>query len=67
MFKESSTLYTIHIEFMFTKADKTKGPAVVISTEQDTYYVYPKTKKDCITKIRFAVEEAYKLSKQNTV
>jgi hypothetical protein len=65
LFKESSTLYTIHIEFMFMKADKTKGPAVVISTEQDTYYIYPKTKKDCITKIRFAVEEAYKLSKQN--
>ena len=39
--------------------------AIVISTENDTYYCYPKNKKDVITKVRFAVEEAHKLLKLN--
>lgn len=63
LYKESNSLYTVHIEFMFKKLDKTKGAAVILSTETDTYYIYPKTKIDCVTKIRFAVEEAYKLTK----
>ena len=50
LFRSSNSLYSIHIEFMFKKLDKTKGAAVVISTENDTYYVYPKNKKRCFNK-----------------
>ncbi|WP_025724987.1 hypothetical protein [Acholeplasma granularum] len=65
LFRESSSLYTIHIEFGYKRSDKKRAAAVVLSTDNDTYYIYPNNKKDVVTKIRFAVEEAYKLSKQS--
>lgn len=65
LFRESISLYTIHIEFNFKRSDGKRADAIVISTENDTYYCYPINKKDVVTKIRFAVEEAHKLIKQD--
>ncbi|VEU82405.1 hypothetical protein [Acholeplasma hippikon] len=64
VFREAKSLYSIHIEFNYhMRSDKQKADAVVISTLNDTYYCYPKNAKNVITKIRFAVEESYKLMK----
>lgn len=65
LFRETNSLYSIHIEFNYKKSDKKRSDGVVISTLTDTYYVYPKTKKLQVTKIRFAVEEAFKLQKNH--
>lgn len=64
LFRESNSLYSIHIEFNFKRSDGQRSDAIIISTDNDTYYCYPIHKKDVITKVRFAVEEAYKLVKQ---
>jgi ribosomal protein L37AE/L43A len=63
LFRESNSLYSIHIEFNFKRSDGQRADAIIISTENDTYYCYPIHKKDVITKVRFAVEEAHKLIK----
>lgn len=64
--KPTSSLYSVHIEFDYKlRSDGVVADAIVLSTVDDTYYIYPKTKRDQITKLRFAVEEAYKLLKNN--
>lgn len=62
--RETSTLYYVHIEFDYKlRSDGVVADAIVLSTLDDTYYIYPKTKRDQVTKLRFAVEEAYKIYK----
>jgi ribosomal protein L37AE/L43A len=62
--RETSTLYSVHIEFDYKlRSDGVVADAIVLSTLDDTYYIYPKTKRDQVTKLRFAVEEAYKIYK----
>lgn len=62
--RETSSLFSVHIEYDYhLRTDKVLADAVVLSTLDDTYYIYPKTKRDQVTKIRFAAEEAYKLYK----
>lgn len=62
--KETKSLYSVHIEFDYKlRTDKVVADAIVLSTLNDSYYIYPKTKRDQVTKLRFAVEEAYKLQK----
>ncbi len=62
--RATPSLYSVHIEFNYKlRTDGVIADAIVLSTVNDTYYIYPKTKRDQITKLRFAVEEAYKLFK----
>ncbi|MGI6759072.1 MAG: hypothetical protein ACOX40_04755 [Bacilli bacterium] len=62
--KGTASLYSVHIEFDYKlRSDGVVADAIVLSTLDDTYYIYPKTKRDQVTKLRFAVEEAYKLFK----
>lgn len=64
--KSTSSLYSVHIEFDYRlRSDGVISDAIILSTLDDTYYIYPKTKRDQITKLRFAAEEAYKLLKTN--
>jgi len=53
-------LYSLHVEFDYFG----KGDCIVISSLQDTYYMFPTVEKDIVTKIYFAVEELYKIHSQ---
>lgn len=57
--KEPLSLYSLHIEYDYMG----KGDCFDLSTLTDTYYIYPQTKKDVVTKMHFAVEELYKIEK----
>lgn len=66
--KETASLYSVHIEFDYKlRSDGVVADAIVLSTLDDTYYIYPKTKRDQVTKLRFAVEEAYKMLKTENI
>lgn len=59
--KDPLSLYSLHIEYDYLG----KGADCIdLSTLSDTYYIYPKTKKNVVTKLHFAVEEMYKIAKQ---
>lgn len=58
--KEPLSLYSLHIEYDY----KGKGDCFDLSTLKDTYYIFPKTKKDIVTKLHFAVEEMFKIEKE---
>jgi DNA-directed RNA polymerase subunit RPC12/RpoP len=58
--KEPLSLYGLHIEYDYFK----KGDCIDLSTLNDTYYIYPKNKKNVVTKLHFAVEELYKIEKE---
>ena len=60
LIKEPLSLYSLHIEYDYLG----KGDCFDLSTLIDTYYIYPKTKKDIVTKLHFAVEEMYKIEKE---
>jgi hypothetical protein len=60
LIKEPLSLYSLHIEYDYFG----KGDCIDLSTLDDTYYIYPKTKKNVVTKLHFAVEELYKLEKE---
>jgi ribosomal protein S27AE len=53
------TMYSCHIEYDF----KGKGDAIDLPTYDDTYFVYPLTAKNHLTKIHFAVEALHKKEK----
>jgi protein-arginine kinase activator protein McsA len=57
--KEPLAMYSLHIEYDYMK----KGDCIDLSTLNDTYYIYPLTKMNCVTKLHFATEELYKLDK----
>ena len=54
---------SIHIDYDYKKRGTVKrGQALHISTLKDTWFIFPKTNLDVITKIHFAVEALYDLS-----
>ena len=52
--------YSVHIEYDYFN----KGDAVVLSTVDDTFYLFPTEVKNIVTKIHFAVEEIFKKLKE---
>lgn len=58
--KKSLSLYSLHIEFDYFK----KGDCLDLSTLEDTFYIYPMTRKNVVTKLQFAVEEIYKIKEK---
>lgn len=58
--KEPLSQYSLHIEYDYLG----KGDCFDLSTLDDTYYIYPQTKQNIVTKLHFAVEEMYKLEKE---
>ena len=59
LIKEPLSMYGLHIEYNY----KGKGDCIDLSTLDNTYYIYPKNKKQVVTKLHFAVEELYKIKK----
>ncbi len=53
--------YSVHIEYDYFN----KGDAIILSTLDDTFYIFPIDVKNIITKIHFAVEELFKKFKQS--
>lgn len=47
----------LHIEYNY----KGKGDVIDISTQNESYWLYPKTKRDCITKLSLAADEIYRI------
>lgn len=58
--KEPLSMYGLHIEYDYFK----KGDCIDLSTLEDTYYIYPLTQKNVVTKLHFATEELYKIHKE---
>ncbi|MCF7924672.1 MAG: hypothetical protein K9L64_06200 [Candidatus Izimaplasma sp.] len=57
--KPALSKYGVHIEFNYFG----KGDCVIMSTENDTYHLYPVKQDVPVTKYHFAVEELYKYVK----
>ncbi len=56
--KEPLSTYSIHIEYDYLG----KGAdCISLSTLDDTYYLYPRHRKNVVTKLHFAAEELYKI------
>jgi ribosomal protein L37AE/L43A len=60
LIKEPLSLYSLHIEYDYFG----KGDCIDLSTLDDTYYIYPKNRKNVVTKLHFAVEELFKIEKE---
>lgn len=58
--KKPLSLYSLHIEYDY----KGKGDCIDLSTLEDTFYIYPITRKNVVTKLQFAVEEIYQLKQE---
>jgi hypothetical protein len=61
--KKALSLYSLHIEFDYMG----KGDCLDLSTLEDTFYLYPLTKKNVVIKLQFAVEEIYKIKEAERV
>ena len=62
--KPIESMASVHIEYNFKKRGiKEPGDAIDIATLDNTWFVFPLTKKNQLTKIHFAVEELYKMKK----
>ena len=48
-------MYSCHVEYNFFD----RGDAIDIATKDNTYFMYPKTARNAMTKIHFATEELY--------
>lgn len=57
--RQTKTLYTLHNEFLFKKLGKTD--CFDVSIKDDSFYCIP-SKKDVVTKLMLATEEAYKIA-----
>lgn len=53
--KPVSSMYSLHIEYDFMG----RGDNIDIADDNTTYFMYPKTAKNCLTKLHFATEELY--------
>jgi len=58
--KKSLSLYSLHIEFDYFG----KGDCLDLSTSEETFYLFPLTRKNVVTKLQFAVEEIYKIKEK---
>jgi len=56
--KKPLSLYSLHIEFNYLGK---KGDCLDLSTTDNTYYLYPLTQRNVVTKLQFAVEEIYRI------
>ena len=59
--KPIESMASVHIEYDFKK----RGDAIDIATMEDTWFVYPLTHPNPLTKLHFAVEELHKFKKEN--
>lgn len=50
-----ASMRSVHIEYDY----KHRGDAIDLCTLEDTYFVFPLTAKNCLTKLHFATEELY--------
>ena len=55
MNKSVATMYSLHIDYNFRK----EGNAFDIATDFESYFMYPVTNANPLTKLQFAVEELY--------
>lgn len=62
--RTTSSLFTLHIEFEYRKLSKTDN--FDISIKDDSFYCIP-SKKDVVTKLMLATEEAYKIATKKAV
>ena len=62
--KKPLSLYSLHIEFNYLGK---KGDCIDLSTLDDTFYIYPLTKKNVVTKLQFAVEEIFRIKEAERV
>lgn len=53
--KAVADMYSCHVEYDFFG----RGDAIDIATKDNTYFMYPKTARNVMTKIHFATEELY--------
>lgn len=53
-----ASMRSVHIEYDF----KGRGDAIDLCTIDDTYFVFPLTAKNCLTKLHFATEELHILN-----
>ena len=61
MFFSSKSLFSIHTEYDYRSK---KGQCVTLSTQEDTYFIYPLEEGFNATKIQFATEYLHKLAKK---
>ena len=61
--KKPLSLYSLHIEFDYFG----KGDCLDLSTTNDTFYLYPLTKKNVVAKLQFAVEEIYRIKEKERI
>lgn len=61
--RSTKSLFTLHTEFLYKKLDKTDN--FDVSVKDDSFYCIP-SKKDVVTKLMFATEEAYKILKETS-
>lgn len=54
------SMYGLHIEYRYFG----KGDCIDLSTLDDTYYVYPLSHDNVVTKLSLATEEIYKIAKE---
>lgn len=55
MTKSVASMYSLHIDYNFRKS----GNAFDIATDHESYFMYPVTNPNPLTKLQFAVEELY--------
>lgn len=58
--KNPLSTYSLHVDFDY----KGKGPFIDISTENETFYLYPNTSDCSVTKVALAAEEMYKIARK---
>jgi len=58
--KPIESMASVHIEYDFKK----RGDAIDIATMEDTWFVFPLTAPNPLTKLHFAVEELYNFKKE---
>jgi len=52
--------FGVHIEYNYFG----RGNCISLSTRNDTYYIYPLDQKQSVTKLHFAAEELYQITKE---
>ena len=58
--RSTKSMFGVHIEYDYF----TKGDCISVSSNNDTFYIYPKNQSFCITKLHFGVEEMHKINKK---
>jgi len=61
--KEPLANYSIHIEYDYLGGG---ADCISLSTLDDTYYFFPKNRKNVVTKLHFAAEELFKIVNRKT-